>query len=213
MSVMNGFEKELQDRILGVVPHAVITSDKPITNFSNLIDQIKIEPEILEAAPYISFQGLISSAVSNKGVSITGIDILTEDKMSILPDYMKYGSIESLSETNSIIIGSWLASYLDVSINDSINVTTSNIRSSIIGSYPRSASLKVVGIFELRAEIDQSLVLISHALAQKFKGFNNETESIRIKTSNLFEADRIAFNATNLISSADKAFYLSLIHI
>ncbi len=209
MSVMNGFEKELQDRILGVVPHAVITSDKPIKNFSNLIDQIKIEPEILEAAPYISFQGLISSAVSNKGVSITGIDILIEDKMSILPDYMKYGSIESLSETNSIIIGSWLASYLDVSINDSINVTTSNIRSSIIGSYPRSASLKVVGIFELRAEIDQSLVLISHTLAQKFKGFNNETESIRIKTSNLFEADRIAFTATNLISSADKAFYSS----
>ena len=107
MSVMNGFEKELQDRILGVVPHAVITADKPITNFSNLIDQIKIEPEILEAAPYISFQGLISSAVSNKGVSITGIDILTDDKMSIIHDYMKSGSIASLSETNSIIIGSW----------------------------------------------------------------------------------------------------------
>jgi len=209
MSVMNGFEKELQDRILGVVPHAVITSDEPIKNFSDFVAKIKNDPEILEAAPYISFQGLISSSVSNKGVSITGIDILNEDKMSILPDYMKYGSIRSLNETNSIIIGSWLASYLDVSINDSINVTTSNIRSSIIGSYPRSASLKIVGIFELRAEIDQSLVLISHELAQKFKGLNNETESIRIKTSNLFEADRIAYNVSNLISSDKTNFYSS----
>ena len=60
MSVMNGFEKELQDRILGVVPHAVIYSDEPISDYKNDIDLLRVNPDIIEAAPYISIQGLIS---------------------------------------------------------------------------------------------------------------------------------------------------------
>ena len=125
-------------------------------------------------------------------MSITGIDVNAEPNMSIIPNYMVYGTLENLNEKNSIIIGSWLSSSLGVFIGDSLTVTTSDIRSSIIGSYPRSVTLKVVGIFELRAEIDQSLVLISHSLAQKLKGIKNETTSIRIKTSDLFKADEIA---------------------
>ena len=194
MSVMNGFEKELQDRILGVVPHAVIYSDEPIDNYDSLIKDIKKSNEIIEAAPYISFQGLISSAETNKGVSITGIDIDSEKNMSILPEFMIYGSIDQLEEKNSIIIGSWLAANLGVFVGDSVNITTSDLRSSLIGSYPRSVSLKVVGIFELRAEIDQSLVLISHDLAQKFKNIPNKTLSIRLRTSDLFNADKIALS-------------------
>jgi lipoprotein-releasing system permease protein len=121
---------------------------------------------------------------------------------------MLYGSLEDLSKDNSIVIGSWLASYLGIFVGDSITITTSDIKSSIIGSYPRSINLQVVGIFELRAEIDQSLVLISHELAQKFKSLTDETLSIRLKTSNLFLADQIAYLAipdnTSLMSSSWK---------
>ena len=209
MSVMNGFEKELQDRILGVVPHAVIYSDDPISEYQNTIKLLKENDNILEAAPYISLQGLISSSDSSKGVSITGIDIDIEPKMSIIPNYMVYGSLENLNEKNSIIIGSWLSSSLGVFIGDSVTVTTSDIRSTIIGSYPRSVTLKVVGIFELRAEIDQSLVLISHSLAQKLKGINNETTSIRVKTSDLFLADEIAYKASQSIDSISIPYYMS----
>mgnify|MGYP001174802013 FL=1 len=209
MSVMNGFEKELQDRILGVVPHAVIYSDDPIPEYQNTIKLLKENDNILEAAPYISLQGLISSSDSSKGVSITGIDIDIEPKMSIIPNYMVYGSLENLNEKNSIIIGSWLSSSLGVFIGDSVTVTTSDIRSTIIGSYPRSVTLKVVGIFELRAEIDQSLVLISHSLAQKLKGINNETTSIRVKTSDLFLADEIAYKASQSIDSISIPYYMS----
>ena len=208
MSVMNGFEKELQDRILGVVPHAVIYSDEPIKNYESLIDQLKLADGVEEAVPYISFQALITSNSISKGVSVNGIDVDHEDRVSILPDYMLYGSLEDLSKDNSIVIGSWLASYLGIFVGDSITITTSDIKSSIIGSYPRSINLQVVGIFELRAEIDQSLVLISHELAQKFKSLNDETLSIRLKTSNLFLADQIAYLAipdnTSLMSSSWK---------
>ncbi|MBT7739992.1 MAG: lipoprotein-releasing ABC transporter permease subunit [Cryomorphaceae bacterium] len=208
MSVMNGFEKELQDRILGVVPHAVIYSDEPINNYESLIDQLKLADGVEEAVPYISFQALITSNSISKGVSVNGIDVDHEDRVSILPDYMLYGSLEDLSKDNSIVIGSWLASYLGIFVGDSITITTSDIKSSIIGSYPRSINLQVVGIFELRAEIDQSLVLISHELAQKFKSLTDETLSIRLKTSNLFLADQIAYLAipdnTSLMSSSWK---------
>ena len=209
MSVMNGFEKELQDRILGVVPHAIIYSNDPISDYKSNIDSLKNNKDVLEAAPYISIQGLISSSTDSKGVAITGIDIDIENNMSIIPDYIVYGSLEGLKEKNSIIIGSWLASSLGVFVVDSVSITTSDIRSSIIGSYPRSVTLKVVGIFELRAEIDQSLVLISHELAQKIKGFKNETSSIRIKTSDLFKADLIAFNAAKSLNSSNNKYYSS----
>ena len=195
MSVMNGFEKELQNRILGVIPHAVIFSDEPIKDYESLITEIKENNNVIEAVPYISFQALITNKNVSKGISVNGIDIKNEKNISILPDYMIYGSIEDLNKDNSIIIGSWLASYLEVFVGDKINITTSDIKSSIIGSYPKSVSLEVVGIFELRAEIDQSLTLISHNLAQKFKSLKNETLSIRIKTSDLFSADRIAFDS------------------
>ena len=208
MSVMNGFEKELQNRILGVVPHAVIYSDEPIDNYESLIKDIKKNKNVLEAVPYISFQALVTHESISKGISINGIDIEAESNISILPNYMIYGSLNDLNKDNSIIIGSWLASYLGIFVGDIINITTSDIKSSIIGSYPKSVMLEVVGIFELRAEIDQSLALISHDLAQKFKSLQNETLSIRIKTSDLFVADKIAYESipdnTGLISSSWK---------
>ncbi len=208
LSVMNGFEKELQDRILGVVPHAVIYSDEPIDNYDDLINDLILSEGIVEAVPYISFQALISSNSVSKGVSVNGIDVESEKRISILPDYMVYGNLKSLTDDNTIVIGAWLASYLGVFVGDTLTLTTSDIKSSIIGSYPRSVSLKIVGIFELRAEIDQSLVLISHELAQKFKSLDNETLSIRLKTSDLFIADKLAYLAipdnSSLMSSSWK---------
>ena len=208
MSVMNGFEKELQNRILGVVPHAVIFSEEPIKDYQTLISNIKTNDEVIEAVPFISFQALATYQNLSKGISINGIDVEAEKRVSILPDYMIYGSLDNLNKDNSIIIGSWLASYSGIFVGDKINITTSDIKSSIIGSYPKSVSLEVVGIFELRAEIDQSLALISHDLAQKFKSLKDETLSIRIKTSDLFIADKIAFDAipedTGLVSSSWK---------
>ena len=208
MSVMNGFEKELQNRILGVVPHAVIFSEEPIKDYEILISKIKTNDGVIEAVPFISFQALATFETVSKGISINGIDVEAEKRVSILPDYMIYGSLGDLKKENSIIIGSWLASYLGIFVGDNINITTSDIKSSIIGSYPKSVSLEVVGIFELRAEIDQSLALISHDLAQKFKSLKDETLSIRIKTSDLFIADKIAYDSipdnTGLVSSSWK---------
>jgi len=192
-SVMNGFEKELENRILGVIPHAVITSDVPIQDYEKTINQIKENDNIIFAAPYISIQGLITTSNESQGISIIGIDPEVEGRMSIIPEYTFLGSISDLEENNTIIIGSSLAANIGAYIGDEVNITTSDIKTSIIGSYPTSVNLKIVGIYELKTEIDQFLTLISHNTAQKLKNIkDNETTSIRLKTNDLFNADLIS---------------------
>ena len=213
-SVMNGFEKELENRILGVIPHSILVSNGPINDYKYLIDEVKYNKEIIDASPYISIQGLISSSYESKGVSIIGIDADNEKNMSIVADYMLLGSLENLNEKNSIVIGSILAANLGVYAGDEINITTSDIKTSIIGSYPISVNLKIVGIYELKTEIDQYMTFISHETAQKLKNLEkNQTISIRLKTKNLFEADRISAEVIEETASIPYGNYDGLSYI
>ena len=207
-SVMNGFEKELENRILGVIPHSVITSDIPISDYDQIIKDIKNNSDIVDASPYISIQGLITSSYDSSGITLIGINPSKEKSMSIIPEYMLSGSISDLDEDNTIILGSLLAASIGAYIGDEINITTSDIKTSIIGSYPTSVNLKVIGIYELKTEIDQVLTLVSHRTAQKLKNIkNNETLSIRLKTNNLFNAEVISKNILKDLNN--KNFYFS----
>ena len=67
-SIMNGFEKELENRILGVIPHSVIYADAPINNYDQIIEEIKSDNNIIDASPYINIQGLISSSYESMGI-------------------------------------------------------------------------------------------------------------------------------------------------
>ena len=201
-SVMNGFEKELENRILGVIPHATISSDKPIENYNDLVSDINSYDQIIKSSPYIELKALISSPYNSAGINLIGIDPITENEMSIIPANMLVGDISNLDKRNTIIIGSLLASNLGAYVGDTVTVTTSDIRSSLIGSYPRSVNLQIIGIYELRTEIDQYFTLISHSTAQKLKLLNsNQTQSIRLKTIDLFKADLIAKNIVNKINT------------
>ena len=199
-SVMNGFQKELENRILGVIPHSIIQSNDQIENFPYLIKEINKNPNVVSSAPYINIQGLISSSYADKPISLIGTDPKDEENVSIIPDYMIIGDIKNLYQKNSIIIGSSLAANLGAYVGDDITLTTTEVRTSIVGSYPISLKLKIVGIYELKTEIDQYLVLTSHETTQKVKKFKtNETSSIRIKTNDLFKADEISEELLNII--------------
>ena len=206
-SVMNGFEKELEDRILGVIPHSVITSDKPISNYENIITNIKKNREVIGASPYINIQAIVSSSYDTRGISVIGIDPNIEKNMSIVSEYMLIGNLDNIEKDNSIIIGSLLAANIGAYVGDQINITTSDIKTSIIGSYPRSVNLEIVGIYELKTEIDQFLTFISHQTAQKLKNINNdETISIRLKTTNLFDADLISQNVLDDLNNISYSY-------
>ena len=194
LSVMNGFEKELQTRVLGVVPQLIIRSNESIDNYEELMPKI-INSNILTVSPYIETQGLMSAKNRSRGVFITGIQPELEDSMSILPQYLIDGSLNNLSSKKGVVIGAWLSRYLGVEIGEVINITTTNLRSSILGTFPRTFSLEVVGIFELKAELDQSLVLIHHDLAANILNLPiGSTQGIRVKTNDLFKANSIGFS-------------------
>ena len=194
LSVMNGFEKELQTRVLGVVPQLIIRSNESIDNYEELMPKI-INSNILTVSPYIETQGLMSAKNRSRGVFITGIQPELEDSMSILPQYLIEGSLNNLSSKKGVVIGAWLSRYLGVEIGEVINITTTNLRSSILGTFPRTFSLEVVGIFELKAELDQSLVLIHHDLAANILNLPiGSTQGIRVKTNDLFKANSIGFS-------------------
>ena len=201
-SVMNGFEKELEERILGVIPHAVIESESSINNYEALIDDINRNENIIDAVPYISFEGIITSTSKTSGISVIGIDTNKEKNMSIISDYMMAGSLSDLEKDNSIIIGSSLAAKIGAFIGDQVNITTAEIKTTLLGSFPKSINLEVIGIYELQTEIDQFLTLISHKTAQKIKMLSlNETIGIRLKTNDLFAADIIAKDLVNSMNN------------
>ena len=114
LSVMNGFERELKNRILGVIPHSLILNETSITNYEELIRDLENDSNILKASPFIQTQGIISANNQSRGVNLSAIDVLNEKEMTIIPEYMSVGSIENLLEPNTVIIGSWLAMYLGV---------------------------------------------------------------------------------------------------
>ena len=206
-SVMNGFQKELENRILGVIPHAIVYNDDYVENYEELIEKINANNDVYESSPYIEIQALISSSSDNKPVSLIGIKPNKEKELSILPQYMIIGDFENLNNKNSVIIGSSLAANLGAYVGDNIVITTPDIKSTNIGAYPLSVTLEVVGIYELRTEIDQYLVLTSHKTAQKLKKFStDQTESIRIKTADLFKADLIG---SNIALELGNSFYIS----
>ena len=194
LSVMNGFEKELQTRVLGVVPQLIIRSEESLSNYDDLISKFRNSDNVVSASPYIETQGLMSANNRSRGVFVTGIKPELEDSMSILPRYITSGSLENISPKKGVIVGSWLARYLGIEVGNTVNITTTNLRSSILGTFPRTISLEVVGIFELKAELDQSLVLIHHDLAANILNLpNNSIQCIRVKTNDLFPANSLGF--------------------
>ena len=195
LSVMNGFEKELQTRILGVVPQLIIRSHESLDNYDELISKLVNSDDVISASPYIETQGLMSAKNRSRGVFVTGIQPDLEDSMSILPQYITSGSLGNISSKKGVIIGAWLARYLGTEVGDKVNITTTNLRSSILGTFPRTISLEIVGIFELKAELDQSLVLIHHDLAANILNLpTNATQGIRVKAADLFAANSLGFN-------------------
>jgi len=210
LSVMNGFERELQTRVLGVVPQLIIRNESAITQYNDLIAQLIESPEVQAASPYIETQGLMSTNNRARGVFVTGIIPELEESISILPNYMYAGSLDDLTAKEGVVIGGWLSRYLGITVGDDITIMTTNLRSSVLGSFPRSLSLEVVGIFELKAELDQSLVLIHHDLASNLLNLSLEsTQGVRIKTSDLFEANDIGYRLLDGYVPQDEGYYFT----
>ena len=208
-SVMNGFQKELKDRILETIPHASILGDIKNEDFISIKDILSKNPNLVGAAPYIETQGLISSGSFLKGVYIYGVESEYEKTVSQISKHIIEGSFDSLDESDfNLIIGDILAFQLGVSVGDFINVLVPDTGMGIAGIFPRTKKFKISAIFSVGApELDQSFAFMSIKNASKLLRMDNSINGIRLKYKDLFLADyEVRSDLANLQSVTKERF-------
>ena len=184
LSVMNGFENELQKRILGVIPHVTLESSGGFEDLENISEIILEEPNVEALAPFLSSQVVINSNDVSKGVIIKGTS--QQNEISIIPDNMLVGDLEALEGGSNIIVGDSLAYELNAAIGDSVNLLNIDQSNPLIG-VPRVIAFKVVGIFSVGSEVDQNYALISQDSFLKLIKPKNGI-GLEIKVKNVLDA-------------------------
>ena len=184
LSVMNGFENELQKRILGVIPHVTLESSGGFEDLENISEIILEESNVEAVAPFLSSQVVINSNDVSKGVIIKGTS--QQNEISIIPDNMLVGDLGALEGGSNIIVGDSLAYELNVAMGDSVNLLNIDQSNPLIG-VPRVIAFKVVGIFSVGSEVDQNYALISQDSYLKLIKPKNGI-GLEIKVKNVLDA-------------------------
>ena len=211
-SVMNGFQRELKERVLETIPHASILGDIQLNEFSSLEKTLYENPQVIGAAPYIETQGLLSSGSYLKGVYFLGVVPEYENTVSILSENMLVGSFLSLDEEGyNLVIGEILAFQLGLNVGDYVNVLVPDTGLGIAGIFPRTKRFKVTGVFSIGApELDQNFAYMSIANASKLLRTNNSVTGIRLKYKDLFSSSyQVREDASRLRSYNNKSLSTS----
>ncbi len=192
LSVMNGFERELQQRILGMAPHVVVTGlTGRLDDWPSLKETIDAQEGVSSSAPYITTQGMVRAGASNQFSLIQGIQPELHDQVSIIGDHMLAGELENLKAGEyGIILGSGIARKLGVFVGDKVTlISVEGTTATPAGISPRLKRFTLVGIFEVRAEIDARLAVIHIKDAEKLLRYPaDEVSGLRIKADNVLRA-------------------------
>ena len=202
LSAMNGFERELSQKLLSIVPHVELVSvNEPIKNWEQSIKKVQNEQAVLAAAPVIKMTGMLQHGLQLKAVEVRGVDTQLEMQVSSIHDYIIAGKWQGLSapkqNNNTIIIGSGVAKKLSVELGDKIQLLLpppgggNDVKQ--VFSAPITRHVEVVGIFKFGGTIDETLAYVPLTLASEVMGYkSNETQSIRLKVTDVFSAPKIA---------------------
>jgi len=202
LSAMNGFERELSQKLLSIVPHVELVSvNEPIKGWNKRIDKLQTESSVIAAAPVIKMTGMLQQGLKLKAVEVRGVDAQLEKQVSSINDYIIAGKWQALITSklneNTIVIGSGVAEKLSVVLGDKIQLLLPPPEASNdvkqVFSAPITRQVEVVGIFKFGGTVDETLAYIPLALASNVMGYEeNETQSIRLKITDVFSAPKIA---------------------
>ena len=198
LSVMNGFQKEVRDRMLSVVSHIEILGGNGIVpDWRATVKEAKAVPRVTAGAPYVLAQAMLTNNELVRGAVIRGIDPALEATVSDLAQKMKRGKLEVLQAGEfNVVLGAELARALGVLPGDKLTVVSPQGSVTPAGVIPRLKQFNVAGIFEAgHFEYDASLALIHLDDAKKLfrvDGGENAATGVRLKTSDLYSAPQIA---------------------
>jgi lipoprotein-releasing system permease protein len=194
LSVMNGFEKELKQRILGMTSHAFITgSNGSLDDWQTLEKLVYDNEHVLDSAPFVEGQAMLSQGNRVRGTMVRGVDPLLEGRVSTIGDKITAGEFSALQAGGfGIILGHDLAKAMGVTIGDKITMITPHVSPTPAGVIPRLKRLDVVGIFQIGMyEYDSTLAIMNITDAAKLFRIPGKVTGLRLKLDDMFNAPRI----------------------
>lgn len=195
LSVMNGFEAELRERILGMTSHSTITGRYgDLENWQALEQRLKGQPHIQGTAPFVEGEVMISADRRVSGTMLRGIDPAYEPRVSEVGNKMHIGELTDLKPGEyGIILGRELANYLGAMIGDKITVISPQLNATPAGVMPRLKRFTVIGIFQVGMfEYDRNMALIHITDASKLFRLGDNVSGLRLKLDDLFNAPELS---------------------
>lgn len=190
ISVMNGFEQELRDRILGMISHATIEPyESNLEDWSSVVAASLENPEVIAAAPYIERETFLIGS-RNSGALVRGVVPDLETGVSDVATALRSGSIDDLAPGEyNIILGASLAANLGVTVGEKVTVLAPQVSATPVGAVPPMKRFTVSGLFEAGVyEYDSALALIHVEDAQKLFRFTSGVAGIRLKLKDIYQA-------------------------
>ncbi|MBA3494162.1 MAG: lipoprotein-releasing ABC transporter permease subunit [Gammaproteobacteria bacterium] len=195
ISVMNGFEKELRGRILGVTAHATIVErGRPLRDWRAVSKVIDRDPRVRGSAPFIRAEGMATRAGSVHGVIVEGVLPDQEPKVSVVGERMRAGRLADLKAGGyNILLGAALARELRAEVGDKITLVVPQAMATPAGILPRLKRFTLAGVFEIGMhDYDAALAVVHLEDAARLFRIQEGVSGIRIKVDDMFAAPRIS---------------------
>ena len=196
LSVMNGFDREMRNRVLGMVPHATIEASQPIGDWQALAAKATRYPGVAAVAPFTQLQGLLTNNGQVQKVLLNGIDPALEPKVSIVDAFLRQGTLADLATGSfGLMIGDKAATKLGVKVGDKVTFVAPEVTVTPAGMFPRMKRFTITGIFHVGAgEIDGYLGLANlEDLGRLHRWKPGQVQGLRLKFDDLFQAPRGAY--------------------
>jgi lipoprotein-releasing system permease protein len=195
LSVMNGFEHTLQQKILGIASHAAIQgADGPLEDWQALRRRALARPDVIAAAPFVEGQALAASNDSTAGIAVRGIEPGLEKTVSTIEDVLTSGSLAALEPgAYRMLIGTELAKELGVGVGDRVVLVVPQGSVTVAGIVPRLRAFAVAGIFDAGMyEYDRGLVFVNMEDAERLFATRGHATGVRLAVRDVYAASRIA---------------------
>ena len=193
LSVMNGFDRELKNRVLGMVPQATVSSTQILTDWPELAKKVEQNKHVVGAAPFTQLQGMLTAQGQVSGIMVTGIEPKYERKVSIIQDHMVAGKLDDLKKGQfGIVLGKQMTDALGLGIGDNVTLVLPEATPSPAGVVPRFKRFKIVGIFSIGAEVDSMMGYIALNDASTLLRLPDGAQGVRMKLDDIFAAPTVA---------------------
>ncbi len=195
LSVMNGFHKEIRERILGMASHATISAvDGGLQDWQLAMDLSREHPRVIGQAPFVEVQSMLVNTSQVSGALVRGVLPEQEPKVSDVGEHMQKGSLAMLEEGSfHIILGRELAAVLGVWVGDHVTVVTPTVSITPAGTMPRLKRFLVTGIFEVgMGDYDRGVALVHMRDAAKLLRLGDAVTGVRLKLDDLYLAPEVS---------------------